>query len=439
MRRSRGRRHDAEDEVLRLLHEHAAELLRFARRFSLCADDAQDAYQRSLEILLRRVRSDPPEHPLRWLRTVIRHEAATVREQRLRDVDREELDLDRHEIRGFEDPADRAEQFEQLAHAAEAMRRLKPQEVTALALRAEGLSYREICRRTGWTYTRTNRAVTEGRRAFVARIRAIESGAECERWLPLLSLLADGEATARDLAELRPHLRGCRGCRATLRTFYGVPRQIGELVPAGLLPLAVAESASSGHGFGIGRHLEALVHTLSDRATAGAMRMQGALEALPASKMAAVAASTAAIAGGGVAIEEAATRDGAGARSAASVAAPSDRPPAGATLAPAVATTAPIASPSTGSPSQRGGPARSTAPSAGPTPGAEFGFEAPPVASRRQPARERPAAVTAAAASPAPPPRMPPAPRAPAEFTRHASPPAAAASPDPAPAPEFGP
>ena len=40
---------------------HAASLLRTARRYSLCADDAQDAYQRALEIFVRRADSLDPE------------------------------------------------------------------------------------------------------------------------------------------------------------------------------------------------------------------------------------------------------------------------------------------------------------------------------------------------------------------------------------------
>ena len=150
--RSRERRGSAaEDAVLRLVQEHAAELLRFANRFSYCADDAHDAYQRSLEILVRRMRVEPPAQPLRWIRTVLRHEALAIRAQRERSVSRVELDLDRHGSGEHDDPAERAIGLERLGQAAEALQRLKPQELTALVLRAEGLSYKEICARTGWT------------------------------------------------------------------------------------------------------------------------------------------------------------------------------------------------------------------------------------------------------------------------------------------------
>lgn len=300
-----------EELVLALVREHAGSLLRFARRFSICADDAQDAYQRTLEKLVRRVRTEPPENAVNWARTVLRNEALAIRAEREQTIGRLALEDERHRDSATLDPAERVERFERLAHTAEALRGLKPQEMTALALRAEGLSYKEICARTGWTYTRCNRAISEGRRALLERLRAIESGAECGRWMPLLSLLADGEATVRELAELRPHLRSCPACRATLRGFHDAPHQVAALLPvAGLPAVAVATGAvGSGAGsFGLVRHLEAALQNLAERANTTVLRFHGAIDALPSTKLAAVAASTVAVAGGGAAIEQAASR-----------------------------------------------------------------------------------------------------------------------------------
>ena len=209
------------------------------------------------------------------------------------------MDLDRHEDRQLEDLAERAIGNERLRHTAEALRRLKPQEITALVLRAEGLTYREISSRMNWTYTKTNRCVTEGRRALRERLGAIESGAECTRWLPLLSALADGEASAAELAELRPHLRSCTACRATLRDFHAAPGQVAALVPPALVALAPASGGS------LSGHAEVALHSVIERVTLLAARLQGAVEALSGPKLAAVAASTAALAGGGVALDQA--------------------------------------------------------------------------------------------------------------------------------------
>lgn len=290
--------------MLAIVRGHAGELLRFARRFSLCADDAQDAYQRALEILVRKLRCTPIDNPLSYLRTIIRHEAFQVRVEREKVLCRDEVVVEEEPTASDEDPAEQVERFERLAQTAEALQRLKPQELKALTLRAEGLSYQEICDREGWTYTRCNRSVTEGRRALLERLRSIESGAECDRWFPLLSAFADGEATARQVAELRPHLRACTSCRATLRGLHGAPSMLPAIVPPELLLPAVA---GAGAGSGAGRHLEALLHGALDRLTASAMRFHGAFETLPGAKVAAVAASTVAVAGGGAVIERAAT------------------------------------------------------------------------------------------------------------------------------------
>jgi RNA polymerase sigma factor (sigma-70 family) len=300
MRSREQRSESAEEAALLLVQRHAAELLGFARRFSHCADDAQDAYQRTIEILVRRIRTDPPARLLPWVRTVLRHEALALRTEREQLVGRVEIDLDRHEDRLSDDPAERVVGHERLRHTAEALGRLKPQELTALVLRAEGLTYREICTRTGWTYTRTNRTVTEGRRALLERLGAIESGEECDRWLPLLSALADGEATASELAELRPHLRACPACRATLRDCHAVPAHVAALVPPALIAAGVGEPHGS-----LLDHAGLALHALAERSTLLAVRLQGALETLPGAKLAAVAASTAALAGGGVALEQA--------------------------------------------------------------------------------------------------------------------------------------
>jgi hypothetical protein len=58
---------DPHDLVVRTIREHASALLRTARRHSLCADDAHDAYQRALEIFLRRASTLEPDTAVRWL------------------------------------------------------------------------------------------------------------------------------------------------------------------------------------------------------------------------------------------------------------------------------------------------------------------------------------------------------------------------------------
>ena len=100
------------------------------------------------------------------------------------------------------------------------MRRLKRDEARALMLKAEGLSYNEIGERLGWTYTKVNRCITEGRRRFLHLYEELETGVECERLAPTLHALAQGKASSEAMLELRPHLRNCAGCRATVRALH---------------------------------------------------------------------------------------------------------------------------------------------------------------------------------------------------------------------------
>ena len=62
---------DARELVLRVISQHADSLLRTARRHSLCADDAQDAYQRTMEIFVRRAATLDPELAHKWVHTVV--------------------------------------------------------------------------------------------------------------------------------------------------------------------------------------------------------------------------------------------------------------------------------------------------------------------------------------------------------------------------------
>jgi RNA polymerase sigma factor (sigma-70 family) len=286
----------ARDLVLHVIAQHADSLLKTARRHSLCADDAQDAYQRTMEIFMRRATTLDPERAHKWVHTVCKHEAMAVRAQRQQLVSSDEPDLDREEARHVPSPEERMVSFDRLRRAAEALQRLKPQELRALWLKAEGFSYAEISEQTGWTYTKVNRCITEGRRAFLMRYARIEDGAECERLLPLLSAIVDGEATSEQLLEIRPHLRNCSACRATVRELHATSAPLAALFPVALAPAAAADDKASLFA----RAYDAIVGGLHDRAAAVALKFQAATEAASTGKLAAIAASAAAIGGGAV-------------------------------------------------------------------------------------------------------------------------------------------
>jgi Putative zinc-finger len=248
-----------------------------------------------------------------WLHTVVKHEALAINKARCRMVGGEEVDFDAIEIRTAPSPEDRVLGFEQVARSAEALQRLKPQEVRALWLKAMGNSYQEICDATGWTYTKVNRCLAEGRKSFLARYAGIEEGDECRRWAPVLSAMVDGEASAEQLLELRPHLRNCAGCRTALRELRGSSAPLAALFPVGGVALLGGGAEHGGHLGAAGDLLARLWHSLwghlSDRAATAAFRAQSAAEAIMPGKSIAAFASVAALAGGGVAIDEAARPD----------------------------------------------------------------------------------------------------------------------------------
>ena len=68
-----------DDRVIAVITENAASLLQIARAHSLCADDAHDAYQRTLEIYLERLDRVDDATAGRYLRTVCKHEAMRIR------------------------------------------------------------------------------------------------------------------------------------------------------------------------------------------------------------------------------------------------------------------------------------------------------------------------------------------------------------------------
>src|SRR3954471_22415835 len=266
----------AEQLVLDLIAAHADSLLRTARRYSLCADDAQDAYQRGLEILMRHAGRLDADGAPGWLHTVVKHEALAINRSRSRSVGGEEVDFDAIEVRTAPSPEDRVLAFDQIARSAEALQRLKPQEVRALWLKAMGNSYQEICDATGWSYTKVNRCLAEGRKSFLARYAGIEAGDECRRWAPVLSAMVDGEASAEQLMQLRPHLRNCAGCRAALRELRGSNAPLAALFPVRGPPPAGAHGPLDGAGDLLSRLWQSLWGDLSDRAATAAFRAQAA-------------------------------------------------------------------------------------------------------------------------------------------------------------------
>ena len=223
---------------------HEPTLRRTARRYSLCDDDADDALQRALEILLTKAPTEDPRELIRWTQTVVKHEALAVRRERERilsgpaaitpEPGREDwtalLPSD------ADGPPEQAERHEAVARSREALQTLKPQELRALSLLAEGYTYAEIGEITGYSHTKINRCLAEGRERFRRFLARSEDGSRCREMGAMLSAFCDGEASPEDAAAVREHLRACVSCRAALRAYRAAPPAAAALAPA--LPLS---------------------------------------------------------------------------------------------------------------------------------------------------------------------------------------------------------
>jgi RNA polymerase sigma factor (sigma-70 family) len=224
--------------AVELIARYERALKRTARRYSLDAEDAEDAYQRALEIALTKAPTSDLRELIRWAQTVAKHEALAIRQSREKLIGgrprHEEGDPDpigQLPARG-DGPAELAVRREDVARSREALQALKPAELRALGLLAEGYSYAEIGTLTGYSRTKINRLLAEGRARFRSLVARSEDGSRCRELRPLLSAFCDREASPREAAAVREHLRACAQCRATMRTYRSVPRVAAAMLPA---------------------------------------------------------------------------------------------------------------------------------------------------------------------------------------------------------------
>jgi len=177
-----GPRHVGDSGALRrarraadLFAGHQARLGRIARRYSASEADAEDALQRAAEILLRKGPEEESGSLLAWMTVVTRREALAVSRERRRtplnagDSADDCFDADRLAGDAPGPPA-RLVARERTAEVAARLAALKHQERRAIALQAAGCSYAEIQAITGWSYTKVNRALAEGR----GRLRSLQ-------------------------------------------------------------------------------------------------------------------------------------------------------------------------------------------------------------------------------------------------------------------------
>jgi RNA polymerase sigma factor (sigma-70 family) len=157
-----------------VLQHHEHRLRRQANRHAEIPDDVNDALQSAYLRFIERYNG--LGEPLAWLYTTVKREAWAMRRRGSRQKECS-LTLEAQQGHGEVDlaevlpidapgPVERLERDELLAERRQALRNLKRDERRALWLLALGLSYSEICEATGWTHTKVNRCLSEGRAAL---------------------------------------------------------------------------------------------------------------------------------------------------------------------------------------------------------------------------------------------------------------------------------
>jgi RNA polymerase sigma factor (sigma-70 family) len=160
------------DEIYR---EHRGYLLAIARRNASSDADAEEAVQEAFVSFIRAFDPGRGAPPLAWLTLTVKREC--WRKRRDAHLDRR---AGQEAERGGDDagvvleliPSPGAGLEERIMERDEGrrrLRRLRPDQRTGLGLLGAGFSYREIGRLRGWTYTKVNRCISEGRLALAAR------------------------------------------------------------------------------------------------------------------------------------------------------------------------------------------------------------------------------------------------------------------------------
>lgn len=149
---------------------HRRRLLSIANHNAPSPEDAEEALHDAFVLFINHFDPDSAAPPLAWLTLTLKRRCwASHRHLQLTQrLTSPTGHLPAQAIRNtLRLPEELLEATETTQHARHLIAHLKPNERRALTLLALGYSYREICDLTGWTYTKVNRCIAEGR----ARLR----------------------------------------------------------------------------------------------------------------------------------------------------------------------------------------------------------------------------------------------------------------------------
>lgn len=171
---SESRRSRTQALAAHLYATHHRRLLAIGKRNSSSTEDAEEALHDSFILFINHFDPESGAPPLAWLTLTLkrrcwatyRRQQHLQRQQPLPTDDTPSSDATNELLDPSRLPDELAVASANLSEARERIKQLKEDERRALGLLAIGYSYREICDITGWTYTKVNRCISEGRTAL---------------------------------------------------------------------------------------------------------------------------------------------------------------------------------------------------------------------------------------------------------------------------------
>jgi RNA polymerase sigma factor (sigma-70 family) len=150
-------------EIYAAWREH---LLRVAKRNAACEADAEEAVQEAFVAFIESYDPAAGAPPVAWLTTTAKRKCWRARDARRREVGELLPGAEAEASRFAGSPPETEGRVVDLEEARARLRGLKPDERTAIGLAAAGYVYGEIAGRRGWTKTKVNRCLYEGRIAL---------------------------------------------------------------------------------------------------------------------------------------------------------------------------------------------------------------------------------------------------------------------------------
>jgi RNA polymerase sigma factor (sigma-70 family) len=141
-------------------------VLSVARRNAACEADAEEAVQEAFVAFIESYDPAGGAPPIAWLTLVVKRKCWRAKGARRQEVGELLPGAEAEAGRLAARPLEIEGRVVDLEEARARLRGLKPDERSAIGLAAAGWSYGEIAERRGWTMTKVNRCLYEGRRSL---------------------------------------------------------------------------------------------------------------------------------------------------------------------------------------------------------------------------------------------------------------------------------